>query len=196
MTRSPALFADVITWAFKRSDGQPEEPVDAQTIERRATIVYSILWELRTLPGLQEDGSVDPDQLMTWVNEARRLCRERDRVDTGDHQIGQILANAPADEDGVWPCRLVRDVLDQLASVDIGNGFTTGKINLRGVTSRSILDGGKQELSIAASYRQDATKALAKWPFTAHLLHRLADAFDAEARQHDQKADWLDQFES
>ena len=194
--REPSLFADVISWAFKRSDGQAEEYVDDQLLQRRALVAFSVLWKLRLLPGLMEDGSVDVEALSTWVNEARRMCKERDRQDIGDEQIGQMLANAPAGKDGVWPCESVRDLLDDLASRHIGIGFTTGRINLRGKTSRGVYDGGEQERSLMDGYRQDAAKIGARWPFTAQLLHQLAANYEVEARREDQQADWSDQFES
>ena len=196
VTREPSLFADVITWAFKRADGQADESVDDQVRERQALFAYNILWNLHLLPGLIEDGSVDSEALSTWVNEARRMCRERDRKDIGDQQIGQILANAPVGEDGVWPCEPVRDLLDDLTSRHLGTGFTTGKRNLRGVTSRGAFDGGIQERSLADGYRQDAATISARWPFTARLLHELADSYDFEAKLEDQRADWSDRFES
>ena len=192
----PSLFADVITWAFKRADGEAEKSVDGQVLERRASIAFNVLWKLPLLPGLMDDGSVDVEALSTWVNESRRMCRERDRENIGDQQIGQMLANAPLGEDGDWPCKPVRDLLDDLASRHIGIGFTTGKMNLRGVTSRGVFDGGGQERSLVDKYRQDAAKIGARWPFTAQLLRQLATNYEVEARREDQQADWSDQFES
>lgn len=192
----PSLFADVVTWAFKRADGEAEEPVDDEVLKHRASVAYSALHRLRLLPGPMEDGSVDVEALSNWVNEARRMCRERDRKNIGGQQIGQVLANAPVGEDGIWPCEPVRDLLDDLGSHHIGLGFTTGKRNLRGITSRGVFDGGEQERSLADGYRQDAEKTSARWPFTAKLLRELAASYESQARQEDQEADWSDQFES
>ena len=196
VVKEPSIFADVITWAFKRADGEAEESVDDQILERRAPVTFNVLWKLRLLPGLMEDGSVDVEALSTWVSEARRMCRERDREEIGDLKVGQVLANAPVGEDGVWPCEPVRDLLDGLASCHIGIGFTMGKNNLRGVTRRGVFDGGAQERSLADKYRQDAHKIGAKRPFTAQLLRQLATDYEVKARREDQRADWSDQFES
>ena len=196
VVREPSLFADVITWAFKRADGQPEESVDDHVLNRRAAVAFSVLWELRLLPGLVGDGSVDVEALSAWVNETRRMCRERDREDIGDQQIGQMLANAPVGEDGTWPCEPVRELLDDLGARHIGIGFTTGRINLRGVTTRGAFEGGTQEKSLADKYREDAAKVGARWPFTAQLLRHLAANYELDARREDQRADWSDQFES
>ena len=70
----------------------------------------NILWDLRALPGLLEDGVVDAEALLTWISEARRLCKERGREAIGIKKIGELLANAPAGADGIWPCEPVRNV--------------------------------------------------------------------------------------
>ena len=195
VVKEPSIFADVISWAFKRADGQADKPVADELRERRASVAFSVLWKLRLVPGMMDGGAVDTEALLTWVNEARRMCTERDRQDIGDQQIGQILANAPAGQDGVWPCEPVRGVLDNLASRHIGIGFVTGKRNLRGITSRGVFEGGEQERSLAEKYRHDASKIAGRRPFTAQLLRQLAAAYEGEARDHDQSADWSDQFE-
>ena len=196
VVKEPSLFADVMTWAFKRADGEAEESVDDQVLKRRASVAFNVLWKLSLPPGLVDNGSVDREALSTWVNEARRMCRERDREVIGDQQIGQMLSNAPVGEDGIWPCEPVRDLLDDLASRHIGMGFTMGKNNLRGATTRGAFDGGEQERSLVDKYRQDAAKIGARWPFTAQLLRQLATSYEIEARREDQQADWSDQFES
>ena len=43
VTRHPALFADLMAWAFTRSDGQADEAVDEQTQEHRATLAYRLV---------------------------------------------------------------------------------------------------------------------------------------------------------
>ena len=193
--RHPSVFADFISWAFKRSDGSMDNDVDEETRHNRAEAAFTVLWRLRGIPGQDGNGAIDPDALGAWVSEARRLCRERDRGDIGEKQIGQILANAPVGADGAWPCEPVRDLLDRIGSPHIGKGFTTGKFNLRGITSRGAFDGGEQERSLSERYRADAVRIASSWPFTAQLLRRLADGYQSDARQFDRESDWRDQFE-
>ena len=194
--RQPSLFADFVSWVFKRSDGSMDSDVDEETRRNRAEAALAVVWSLRGLPGQEDDGVVGADALSAWVNEARRLCHERDRGDIGEEQIGQVLANAPVGADGVWPCEPVRDLLDRIGSPHIGQGFTTGKFNLRGVTSRGMFDGGEQERSLADGYRADSAKIASSWPFTAQLLRGLADDYESNARQFDRESDWRDLFQS
>ena len=194
--KQPALFADLISWGYKRSDGQTEEAIDEPTQHRQAETSLDILWELRGLPGLTEHDVLDPAALITWATEARRLCKERSREEIGDREIGRVLANAPRGADDVWPCEPVRDLLDSLGSRNIGIGLLMGKSDLRGITSRGPFDGGRQELSLAEDYRASADKISGKWPFTARLLRQMADDYERSAQVFDHEADWLDQFQS
>ena len=194
--RQPSLFADFISWVFKRSDGSTDGDGDEETRRNRAEAAFTVLWSLRGLPGQDDAGVVHADALGAWVNEARRLCQERGRGEIGEEQIGQILANAPDGADGAWPCEPVRDLLDAVGSQHVGQGFTTGKFNLLGMTGRGVFDGGEQERSLADGYRADAAKISSLWPFTASLLRRLADSYESSGRQFDSESDWRDQFGS
>lgn len=45
------------------------------------------------------DGTLNEEELTSWVKEARKKCAESDHVTGGDLQIGYILAHAPSDPD-------------------------------------------------------------------------------------------------
>lgn len=187
VTQEPSIFADLITWAF-------DECIDDQSSQNRTKIAISILQHLSGLPGLREDKTIDSERLFTWVSEARRLCKERNYTVIGDHYIGRLLANSPIGADEIWPCEPIRGLLDDIGSPEIGEGFLTGKSNLRGPTFRRFLDGGDQERSHANRYRQDSLKIAPQWPFTAQLLRDFAETYESEGRHLDDRAEWLDQF--
>ena len=194
VVKQPEVFADLVSWVFKRSDGQFEDGIDAELRERRAEVAWIILSHIRGLPGLMISDEVDSRVLSGWVQEVRRLCSVRDRKAIGDEQIGQVLANAPEGQDGIWPCEPVRDLLDRLWNQEIASGFTMGMYNLRGTTTRGIFEGGGQERTIADKYRADADVIASKWPFTASLLRQMADSYKFDGVMHDQSADWSQQF--
>lgn len=74
-------------------------------------------------------------------------CDELGRLQSTEHQVGDLLANAPADSDGVWPCHAVRDVLEELQSREVMRGMHIGRFNARGAHWRD--EGGAQEREIA-----------------------------------------------
>ena len=194
VARRPDYFADLISMAYKRADGRDESVEDEQTREHRARFAFEILFDLRVPPGLTAEGTIDSETLSVWVGEAQRLCKERDREDIGNQQIGQMLANTPSGSDGVWPCEAVRDLLEQTRSHHIKLGIVVGTANLRGATMRGLFDGGQQERSLSDKYRADAQKITAKWPFTAQMLGEIASSYDEEAKWHDQRSAEFDEF--
>ncbi len=186
--RNPAVFADLVSFAFGRADAQIDSVGEEQVSRDRAKIAFDILWKIRGFPGLNEEGTVNTASLETWVNEARRLCQERGRAEIGEEEIGKILSNAPAGADGVWPCEPVRDLLDKLGSQHVGTGFATGKLNLRGVTRRAVFEGGDQERVLAEKFHAYAERITATWPFTAQLLRKIATEYKSDAQGYDQQA--------
>ena len=194
ISRDPALFADLIAYMYRRAG----EPADDVGNEQAAWIAGSILVPIMMgqgiVPGRMEQGVVDYEALTTWVNEARRLCADRGRGEVGDNFIGQLLARAPVGEDGIWPCEPVRELLELVDSQYIGNGFTTGTHNLRGVTTRDAFDGGGQERTLVEEFRRQADEIAARWPTTAGLLRRIAESYEREAQWHDQDAEERDRF--
>ena len=194
ISRDPALFADLVAHMCRRDDGQTDDVVNEQAAWVAGSILVPIMMGQGIVPGKMEDGVVDYEALTTWVNEARRLCAERGRGGIGDDFIGQLLSRAPVGDDGIWPCEPVRELLEQVASQDMGNGFAVGTHNLRGATSRGAFDGGGQERTLVEEYRRQANGVAARWPTTAGLLRRIAESYEREARWHDRDAEERDRF--
>jgi len=114
--------------------------------------------------------------------------RDDDRVDSGDGQIGRILAYAPPDPDGMFPPEAVRVLLEDVRSGRLDTGLELGILNKRGVTSRGLLDGGAQEWELAKRHRRPAGAA-APWPRTKKILNRIADSYESDALREDEKAE-------
>ena len=122
---------------------------------------------------------------MQWVTEARRLCSEHGRARIGDDRIGELLSKAPPEDDSSWPCRPVCDVLESHASEDMAAGFRIGVYNARGVVSRSLEEGGKQERELSARYRAWAQRLAFDYPYVASILERIAQDYDRDAQRED-----------
>ncbi|MFG1928527.1 hypothetical protein [Cryptosporangium sp. NPDC048952] len=184
LARSPATFVEMVKLVFRgRNDDADREPRDAD--RTLASNAYRLLSNWRIVPGRREDGIVDGDFLSGWIEEARRLLADADRVEVGELQIGEVLAHAPEDPDGTFPALPVRDVLESAPSDRLERGFSIGLFNRRGVTSRGLTEGGQQEYDLAAKYESWASAVQATHPRTASALRDVGEQYQEEGRRND-----------
>lgn len=190
IAQSPTSFVQAIAFTYERSDGL-EDPPDwlVEDPEKRASLAraaYRLLDRLEVIPGKDETGRIDAVALSKWLDEVRRLCREYGRVEAGDLWLGQLLAKAPKDEDGLWPCKAVCEAMEEIASPEIGRGFLIGACNSRGVHWRG--EGGQQERDLAAKYRAWAEQLHFDYPYVGGILEDIAVSYDRDASWQDSRA--------
>ena len=187
IAKSPALFVEVLAFVYKRRHGGQDPPEwRIGDSERRGTMAVSchrLLDQMKYIPGTGTDGKVDTEALLTWVTEVRRLCAEHDREAIGDQHIGQLLSRAPTEEDGIWPCQPVCEVMEKIASQHIGIGFGIGVQNARGVQLRG--KGGAQERDLAAEYRSQAKQHAFEYHYVSRVFESIADDYDRVAKWWD-----------
>ncbi|MCG8348296.1 MAG: hypothetical protein MI924_11020 [Chloroflexales bacterium] len=187
LARNPNFFVEILTLIYRAEHDEPSEQSDQDQL--RARVAYDLLRTWRTVPGTQEDGSLDASVLQSWMQDARASAQARGREKVGDRCIGEILACGPKDPDGSWPAEAVRDVIDAIGSKMIDRGFMLRVYNTRGMIHKAIAEGGIQEQQLAATYHGYADMVKERWPRTAALLKRIADGYASEARHEDIRAE-------
>jgi len=188
----PLFFAQLIGFVYKRDDDSEDsndEGISQEMRKRRARVAWEVLNSWYLLPGLKPDGEVDEKGLVDWIVLARTRCEETNHVIGCDIQIGFILAHAPRDPDGTWPHMTVRNVIEQLNNKSIDEHIQIEIYNSRGVTSRGLNDGGKQEWLLVEDYRKMSDAVRIQWPRTAALLRSIAKSYEQEAVGHDIESD-------
>lgn len=202
LANDPAFFVELICLAYRPAstepgtetaadippDPEPDPDPAEQQRRSKAMRAFEVLHYWRHCPGLQPDGTLNRDELRSWVTSARQLLTKADRLTVGDSDIGSVLAHAPKDPNGDFPPLAVRDLLEELANEDIERGLAIGLYNLRGAFGRGLLEGGSQERDLAATYRQSAER-FGEWRRTKRLLLDLAESYDREARREDDRAE-------
>lgn len=187
LSETPALFMQALALTFKRNDGgeDPDEWRLSNSDNRAglATAAYSLLTNASRIPGTQADGSIDLDDLKSWLEQVRTLARDYGRAEIGDQMIGQLLSHSPADDDGVWPCEPVREAVDDIGSKEIAIGMDVGIRNSRGATLRG--EGGSQERELAEKYRSWSRQIAFEHPFTSNLLEEIARSYERDAQWWD-----------
>nr|VFK66423.1 MAG: hypothetical protein BECKUNK1418G_GA0071005_109214 [Candidatus Kentron sp. UNK]VFK72422.1 MAG: hypothetical protein BECKUNK1418H_GA0071006_11141 [Candidatus Kentron sp. UNK] len=190
----PSLFTELIRLCYRPEHGGQEEPTE--TTQAAVERTYSILQACERLPGIRPDGSIDGEELIRFIDATRELCREADRLETCDETLGQILAHAPKDEDGAWPCAPVKDLLEHPELEKMREGFFFEAFNLRGRKSkrgglaaiRSRREGGNQERALAAQYRGQAKRLHNSHPNVATMLEEIAEFYEHNGKREDEEA--------
>jgi hypothetical protein len=185
LQEQPKLFVEIVCVVYRGEDDPVDELVPPER-KALAEVGFSALRSWHMPPGLRPDGTVDVQQLGTWISEARRLLAESGRRAVGDIVAGEVLAYVPAEDDGLWPSLPIRDLVEDLASTELETGLRTGKFNSRGIVTRGPLSGGEQERVLAGQSRRWAGRVADQWPRTGAMLRRLADDYDAWARREDE----------
>lgn len=186
----PEYFVDLLSLAYpSRHDSEDAIQEYSEEKKRRAGKAYQLLLSWKDLPGSRDDGTVDELTLLDWIKAARSLARERDLLEVCDSRIGEVLAYAPGESDGSWPCIPVRDALEEISldSEEILSGFSVGVFNKRGLVTRSLREGGDQERDLARRFRAFADACQGEWDRTAETLRHIARSYEELARQEDER---------
>jgi hypothetical protein len=100
-----------------------------------------LLTSFDRLPGTDAQGAVDVGVLQDWATGVLQLAGESGLKEVAEMLVGQILANAPADADGTWPCQPVRELLEDLQSGLVERSLRDKLYNRGGLTTCSPDEG-------------------------------------------------------
>ena len=199
LATDPSFFIECLCIVFrarseaKAADGeqQDEGSIDEEarnTKVRKAQVIFGLLRNWHTIPGLEEDGTISTDKLRNWIMSARELARNADRIEVCDVTIGELFAKPHADKDGALPLIPIREIIEKCASEDLERGFYTGLWNRRGVVSKAVHEGGQQERELAAQYDRYA-QICSPWLRTATVLRDMGRGYQRRAQREDEEAE-------
>ncbi len=190
IAESPLVYMQAMALMWKRSDNgedPPEWRIDDP--ERRASVASAmrrVLNQMKRIPGTNADGVIVAGDLIDFLNQVRALAAQHGRADIVDQCLGQLLAKAPPENTGVWPCVPVCEAMERLASPEIAIGFSVGVRNSLGAVSRG--EGGAQERELATKYRGLAQLVAFECPYVSSVLEDIALSYDRQAEWHDSEA--------
>ena len=148
----------------------------------------SVLNGWRGCPGMTADGKFDAAVMQQWVDAARQGLAAAELSDLGDYEIGRLLANSPEHENGMWPLPAVCELIDEVGSDNLDEGFIAGMC--RGLMSsvRGVYDGGQQEREHAQRYRTWSKQIRSTSRHTARLLDKAVERYEEQAGREDEQA--------
>lgn len=184
ITSDPQEFLALVD-ACTAKDRQPQPPSERDKgFAERAS---EVLWTCSRVPGSRPDGTIDAAELTRFVEVVLDRAARIGRCEVREELIGQILAHAPADPDGAWPCRAVAALLDRHEFENVRKSFYIGVYNARGMVSKSIYEGGEQERKLAESYRAQAQRHAIHFPRLAATLRKVAKIYEEEALKAEER---------
>ena len=185
MARDPTDFVAFLKTVFRAKSTEHEDAKASDDNRWRAA--YNVLEAFRNVPGSSSAG-FDGAILGAWVKLALEMLQDADIADVGAQYVGKVLAHAPVDpDDGAWPATPLRDLIEELESDHLETGIAIERFNMRGVHTKALYDGGKDERELARVNRTWA-QVCAPWPRTSDLLLRIAADWDHHADREDTEA--------
>ncbi|MGB0720967.1 MAG: hypothetical protein ACPGU7_01105 [Gammaproteobacteria bacterium] len=186
---NPEEFAELVSMLYY-AEGEEHDNTENPHEQRMAEHAWEFFDHCARLPGTQNDGSIDGEAFTQFVEGAVSACEEQGRGRSGQITLGKIISKAPADDDGAWPFLPARNVMEADGRDALREGFFSGVLNSRGVTSRSPTAGGDQERELVRRYQGYAERVRVSHPAVASTLDRMARYYEEDARREDVDAEY------
>ena len=181
MATDPKFFCEIIRIVFRSKKEESAERARTDLERNNAQNAFRLLHNWRTVPGSQPDGAFNDDAFMKWILEVKQIADASGHLEVAMGQVGEVLASAPADPQGLWINRTVARALDAKDAEKMRSGFMRGRITLRGVYWGT---GGEEERKLAADYRAKAeTLDEHGYPRFAGTVRDIAKSFEREAER-------------
>jgi len=190
LSTDPSFFIHVLCDLYKPASSSAEDHEVTADARNRAKFAWKMLNSWKQPPGVGDNRQVDRIKLKEWVEKARKLAAETDRVDIADQEIGKVLFHFPSDpNDSLWPHVDLRWLLEDLESENIERGIELEEANSRGVVTKAMFEGGAQERNLAQKWWTMAEKIGLRWPRTRAMFERLAAYWETSAKHEDDRAE-------
>ena len=193
MSKNPEFFVDVVRWAYKPSDDSTEQELEkdltVEQIQNRGKQAFELLKSWRKIPGLNENNVVDFEFLNDWINKVHEIAQSKRRLEVSESCIGKVLAYYPITEDESWPADEICEIIDNLNSKRLNEGFHVEIFNKDSFTSRAAFAGGDIERGKAARFNKLVELHRNKYPVVSGIFEILAKGYEAEAKRMDEQAE-------
>jgi hypothetical protein len=155
--------------------------------------IFKVSWDVfdsfNLIPSMQDDATLNSNELNNWISELRKLAVENDRVDVTDSCIGKLLAKHPINmkENQGYPIEIY-DVLEEINNEHITESFRVQISNNLGFTSRGAFEGGNIERFRANFFNSLFEAIKFTHPKTSLIFKSLEKKYLAQADWEDENA--------
>jgi hypothetical protein len=155
--------------------------------------IFKVSWDVfdsfNLIPSMQDDATLNSNELNNWISELRKLAVENDRVDVTDSCIGKLLAKHPINmkENQGYPIEIY-DVLEEINNEHITESFRVQISNNLGFTSRGAFEGGNIKRFRANFFNSLFEAIKFTHPKTSLIFKSLEKKYLAQADWEDENA--------
>jgi hypothetical protein len=179
LERFPRIFVQLVQWAYLADDNEANADESIGPEEKHvAQNAGFVLESWTTYPSHDlADPVAREHRLGEWVGEVLALAMDCRRLEGAIDELGKVLARPSEADDGHWPCKIARELLESGDYLEFASALGIAKSNLRGVFMFGEDDGGKEEHELARTFTSSADALRATWPATAQVLDDLAASY-------------------
>jgi hypothetical protein len=171
---------------YRRTDERDTDKKEATEAENNlAERARRLLDEWQFLPGIEANGNIDEQILRNWAEGVRQVAKSEKYEDVADYGVGELLAYAPAEADGMWPCMPVRKIIEDWKSEELESGIRCKRFNEYQPSSASKPIPEKSWRELADKHRKHAEALAGRWLRTAAVLRELAESYEGSARRRE-----------
>jgi len=180
LAEDPELFCSMIRMIFKSQNKDVTAQDITENMRRSAERAWRLLYDWKTIPGIQPDGTFDSNKFNSWLDRVKKLSEASGHLNVALLQIGELMIYSPPDPDGLWMNRVIAKALNERDADYLRRGFVNGTYNSRGV--HYVDPTGKPERELAAENRRKAEEIEnAGFQRIAVTMRGIADGYDREA---------------
>lgn len=180
--RDPAFTVELISYSYRANpviEGEFSD-IPENILSYFAKQSYEILHHTDSLPfEVNENYSECYSEAMSWITRVQKGAEAINRLEMANYTLGAMLSLAPVGDDGIWPHKVIRMVIEEIGNESFNSGFSTHFYNRRvGVTRIMSKETDLADQKEANMIRKDAGKLTFRFAKTAQLLNDIAASFD------------------
>lgn len=177
-SKTPRVVAELVEFAYISDD---ETSSKSESIQNSSYNCYCILHNLKI--------NFENIDCKKWCNDFIDLMKKNKRTKIMYTLLGQLLARTDNDhEDGMYPSKKIRKVIEQYHSEQLSRSFEIEKYNSRGV---HYIGTGEEEYALYKQYLNWAKQMRVDYPETSKILDSIAQTYKEESEFYRENANYV-----
>ncbi len=187
LSKNPKLATELIKYSYKRESDNNVNLLD-ENDKKLAEISHTILFSIKFSPTNDGSGPIEYNLLKDWCDEYINAVTINNQQKIGLQYLGHFLANTNIINEGEFPQKSVKKVIEDIFDEELLIGFAIEISNRIGV--RTISD-GSDYLTIANKYENYANNSK-MYPKTYKILKNISDSFYRDYESEKASAEYDD----